>query len=40
VGKDVPMPIYTVPSNTYMGIHVTPTTDGNLLLGPTAEKHQ
>ncbi|MCH3919445.1 MAG: NAD(P)/FAD-dependent oxidoreductase [Sphaerochaeta sp.] len=37
LGKDVPMPIYTVPSNTYMGIHVTPTTDGNLLLGPTAE---
>ncbi len=37
LGKDVPMPIYTVPSNLYMGIHVTPTTDGNLLLGPTAE---
>ena len=37
LGKDVPMPIYTVPSNTYMGIHVTVTTDGNLLLGPTAE---
>lgn len=33
----VPMPIYTVPSNTYMGIHVTVTTDGNVLLGPTAE---
>ena len=37
LGKEVPMPIYTVPSNTYMGIHVTVTTDGNLLLGPTAE---
>ena len=36
-GKDLPMPIYTVPSNTYMGIHVSPTTDGNVLLGPTAE---
>ena len=35
--KLVPMPIYTVPSNTYMGIHVTVTTDGNVLLGPTAE---
>lgn len=37
LGRDLPMPIYTVPSNTYMGIHVTPTTDGNVLLGPTAE---
>lgn len=37
LGAEVPMPIYTVPSNTYMGIHVTVTTDGNLLLGPTAE---
>ncbi len=37
LGRDVPMPVYTVPSNTYMGIHVTVTTDGNLLLGPTAE---
>ena len=37
MGKLVPMPIYTVPSNTYMGIHVTLTTDGNVLLGPTAE---
>ena len=37
LGKDLPMPIYTVPSNTYMGIHVTITTDGNVLLGPTAQ---
>ena len=37
LGALVPMPIYTVPSNTYMGIHVTITTDGNVLLGPTAE---
>ncbi len=37
LGSMVPMPIYTVPSNTYMGIHVTVTTDGNVLLGPTAE---
>ena len=36
-GALVPMPIYTVPSNTYMGIHVTITTEGNVLLGPTAE---
>lgn len=36
-GELVPMPIYTVPSNTYMGIHVSCTTDGNVLLGPTAE---
>ena len=38
VGKNLPMPIYTVPSNIYMGIHVTVTTDGNILLGPTAEE--
>ena len=38
LGRDLPMPIYTVPSNTYMGIHVTVTTDGNVLLGPTAEE--
>ena len=37
LGRELPMPIYTVPSNTYMGIHVTVTTDGNVLLGPTAE---
>ncbi len=37
LGSLVPMPIYTVPSNTYMGIHVSVTTDGNILLGPTAE---
>ena len=40
LGPLVPMPIYTVPSNTYMGIHVTITTDGNVLLGPTAEDTQ
>ena len=38
LGPLVPMPIYTVPSNTYMGIHVSLTTDGNVLLGPTAEE--
>lgn len=35
-GKDLPMPIYPVPSNTYMGIHVTNTTDGNVIIGPNA----
>ena len=40
LGRELPMPIYTVPSNTYMGTHVTPTTDGNVLLGPTAESTQ
>ena len=40
LGPLVPMPIYTVPSNTYMGIHVSITTDGNVLLGPTAEDTQ
>lgn len=37
LGSQLPMPVYTVPSNTYMGIHVTVTTDGNVLIGPTAE---
>ncbi|MCR5347506.1 MAG: NAD(P)/FAD-dependent oxidoreductase [Fretibacterium sp.] len=37
-GADVPLPLYTVPSNTYMGIHVTPTVDGNVLVGPDAEE--
>lgn len=36
-GKDLPMPVYPVPSNTYMGIHVTNTVDGNVLVGPNAE---
>lgn len=36
-GADLPMPIYPVPSNTYMGIHVTNTTDGNVIIGPNAE---
>lgn len=31
------MPVYPVPSNTYMGIHVTNTTDGNVIIGPNAE---
>lgn len=36
-GELLPMPIYPVPSNTYMGIHVTNTTDGNVIIGPNAE---
>ncbi len=36
-GNLLPMPIYPVPSNTYMGIHVTNTTDGNVIIGPNAE---
>ncbi len=36
-GADLPMPIYPVPSNTYMGIHVTNTIDGNVIVGPNAE---
>ena len=35
-GSLLPMPIYPVPSNTYMGIHVTNTTDGNVIIGPDA----
>lgn len=37
MGELLPMPVYPVPSNTYMGIHVTPTVDGNVTVGPDAE---
>lgn len=37
MGEFLPMPVYPVPSNTYMGIHVTNTTDGNVIVGPNAE---
>lgn len=37
-GPLLPMPVYPVPSNTYMGIHVTNTTDGNVIIGPNAEQ--
>lgn len=37
VGPLLPMPVYPVPSNTYMGIHVTPTVDGNVIVGPDAD---
>ena len=36
-GGLLPMPVYPVPSNTYMGIHVTNTIDGNVTVGPNAE---
>jgi len=36
VGSLLPMPVYPVPSRTYMGIHVTPTIDGNVTVGPNA----
>ena len=36
-GPLLPMPVYPVPSNTYMGIHVANTTDGNVIIGPNAE---
>lgn len=36
-GPMLPMPVYPVPSNTYMGIHVTNTTDGNVIIGPNAD---
>lgn len=38
VGPLLPMPVYPVPTNTYMGIHVTPTVDGNVTVGPNAEQ--
>ena len=37
LGALLPMPVYPVPSNTYMGIHVTPTVDGNVTVGPDAD---
>ena len=37
LGSLLPMPVYPVPSNTYMGIHVTNTTDGNVIIGPNAD---
>jgi glycerol-3-phosphate dehydrogenase len=36
-GPLLPMPVYPVPSNTYMGIHVTNTTDGNVIVGPNSD---
>ncbi|MCI8578515.1 MAG: NAD(P)/FAD-dependent oxidoreductase [Lachnospiraceae bacterium] len=36
-GPLLPMPVYPVPSNTYMGIHVTNTIDGNVTVGPNAD---
>lgn len=36
-GPLLPMPVYPVPSNTYMGIHVTNTIHGNVIVGPNAE---
>lgn len=36
-GAKLPMPVYPVPSNTYMGIHVTNTTHGNVIVGPNAD---
>ncbi len=38
VGHLLPMPVYPVPTTTYMGIHVTPTIDGNVTVGPNADK--
>lgn len=37
MGPLLPMPVYPVPTNTYMGIHVTPTIDGNVIIGPNAD---
>lgn len=38
LGDLLPMPVYPVPSTSYMGIHVTPTIDGNVTVGPNANK--
>lgn len=38
VGPLLPMPVYPVPSTSYMGIHVTPTIEGNVTVGPDADQ--
>lgn len=38
VGDLLPMPVYPVPSTSYMGIHVTPTVEGNVTVGPDADR--
>jgi len=38
VGPLLPMPVYPVPSTSYMGIHVTPTVEGNVTVGPDANR--
>ncbi|MBF7097294.1 NAD(P)/FAD-dependent oxidoreductase [Alkalibacter mobilis] len=40
VGHLLPMPVYPVPSTSYMGIHVTPTVEGNVTVGPDADRVQ
>lgn len=35
VGSLLPMPVYPVPNNFTMGIHLTNTIDGNVLVGPS-----
>ncbi len=39
VGESLRMPVYPVPPRTSggLGVHITPTVDGNVLLGPSAE---
>ncbi len=38
-GTELPMPIYPVPprDDSYLGVHITPTLEGNVLLGPSSE---
>lgn len=38
-GDKLKLPIYPVPNNRYMGVHVTPTTDGNVIVGPTRRRN-
>ena len=38
VGGLLPMPAYPVPNNIDMGIHVTPTVDGTVTVGPHSEE--
>lgn len=38
-GTELPMPVYPVPprDDSYLGVHITPTMEGNVLLGPSSE---
>jgi glycerol-3-phosphate dehydrogenase len=39
VGEEMKMSVYPAPrvSNAGLGVHITPTTEGNILLGPSSE---
>jgi glycerol-3-phosphate dehydrogenase len=38
-GAEIAMPVYPVPprDDSFLGVHITPTMEGNILLGPSSE---